>query len=223
MVQKLDERPPYVSFETVSVEDRAASIQAGHYVGRDVDMVYITPAGSKDRIERVVSEWFDKLRDDMAADRVPRTWVEAFRAEYEAYKAGSSRPVNGTPVSDWPGISPSQLKTLQSLRLLAIEDVAAMNEEAIARVGMGARSLKQRAIDYLAASENVGKVAEESSRLRAELADQKARNDMLEEKVAAMAMQLQTLASAVPQNPSAGTTVGISAADLLDDSPGTKL
>lgn len=224
MVDKLEDRPPYVTFETESVEDREASITAGHYVGRDVDMVYITPAGSKDRIVRVVSEWFQKLADDLAAERVPREWVNAFKAAYEDYKAGRGPVANGIPILDWPGLSPSQVKTLQSLRLLAVEDVAAMNEEAIARIGMGGRALKQRAIDYLAASKDVGKVAEKASRMEAELQIERQRNERIEEKMAAMAMELQALKSQAPQGP-ALTSLGITSADLLDDSPslGAKL
>ena len=36
MVQKLEERPPFVRFEVRAEEDRQASIEAGHYVGKDV-------------------------------------------------------------------------------------------------------------------------------------------------------------------------------------------
>lgn len=168
MVQILNERPPFVTFETRPVEDREASIKAGCYVGRDIDYAIITPAGSKDRIERVVTDWFAKLRDDVDAQRIPSEWVSHFKQKYDDYKAGRETPVNGTPVRDWPGVSPSMLKTLHSLHLLAIEDVANANEEAIARLGMGGRSLKQRAIDFLATAKDVGKAAEQLSAMRLE-------------------------------------------------------
>jgi len=222
--QMLQERPPFVMFETVSIEDREATISAGHYVGRDVDMAFITPAGSKDRIERVVSEWFKKLDDDMAAERIPRAWVDSYKAHYRAYKEGMSVPTSGTSIVNWPGLNPTLVKTLQSLHLLSIEDVSVMNEESIARVGMGGRALKQRAIDYLSASSNVGKVAEEVSALRTALADEKARNERNEERMATMAMQLQQLAGQ-PQGQSVArqsASAGISAADILDG-PGDKL
>lgn len=221
-VQMLEERPPYVMFDTVSVEDREATIAAGHYVGKDVDMAFITPQGSKDRIERVVSEWFQKLADDLASERVPKLWVESYKAAYASYKEGREGPANGTSIRDWPGLSPTIVRSLQSLHLLAIEDVATMNEEAIARVGMGARALKQRAIDYLAASNDVGKVAEEVSSLRAQLADAANRNELNEAKLATMAAQLNSLIVDRPQPPQS-TFTGITAADLLDDAPGERL
>lgn len=36
MVQIAEARPPYVTFEFRAEEDRAASIEAGHYVSKDV-------------------------------------------------------------------------------------------------------------------------------------------------------------------------------------------
>lgn len=222
MVQMLEERPPFVMFDTVSVEDREATIREGHYVGKDIDMVYITPAGSKDRIERVVTDWFEKLKDDLISERVPKLWVDFFKSSYEDYKQGKRSPTSGTSILDWPGLSPTLTKTLQSLHMLAIEDVAAMNEEGINRIGMGARALKQRAVDYLAAAKDVGKVAEEVSSLRAQLSDQITRNERLESKQELMARQLQAL-STQPAPAGISMSSQISASDLLDDGPGSKL
>lgn len=169
MVQALQERPPYVTFETRPIEDRDGSIASGHYVGKDVDYAFITPAGSKDRIERVVKEWFAQLEVDVASERLPSEWLKHYKALYADFKAGDTVKPNGVPIRDWPGLSPATVKLLHSLQLFAIEDVAAANEETIGRMGMGGRALKQRAIDYLSASENVGKVAEAASSLRAEV------------------------------------------------------
>lgn len=215
-MQQLKERPAFVTFETRPVEDRQASIEAGAYVGRDVDFAIITPAGSKDRIERVVIDWFDKLREDQAAERIPADWVKYYRSLYEDFKAGKATPVNGFPVRDWPGISPAQLKTLQSLHLLAVEDVAAANEETIARMGMGGRSLKDRAIKFLETANNIGKVAERSAALEQENLQMKSDIAQLTETMRIMQAQLaagtatNTAIGVVPQE-------GISSADFLDD------
>lgn len=217
--QKLEDRPPFVAFETVSVENRQATIDSGHYVGADVDYVYITPAGSKDRIERVVSDWFKKLEQDLREERIPPEWVTHFRAKYKDYKAGQVNTVNGTPILNWPGLSPSVVKQLQSLNMLAIEDVAAMNEEGIARIGMGGRALKQRAIDYLYAAENIGKTGEVLSALRAELDDANSRNVANEAKLTFLAGQVAALTSNAPQAV-VWEGAGISLSDLIDDGPG---
>jgi hypothetical protein len=174
----------------VSVEDRPASIEAGHYVGKDIHMAYITPAGSKDRIERVVADWMPQLAIDQEAGRIPPQWVQYYKEAYKAFCEGQDAPVNGIPIKNWPGLSPTLYKTLISLHLLTVEDIAAANEESIARMGMGGRSLKQRAIDYLAASNDIGKVAEDASAMRMALEAEKARNDELSRKVD-MLMSLQ--------------------------------
>lgn len=199
MVQALQERPPYVTFETRPIEDRDGSIASGHYVGKDVDYAFITPAGSKDRIERVVSEWFVQLKVDVASERLPAAWLLHYEALYRDFKAGDTVKPNGVPIRDWPGLSPSMVKLLQSLQLFAIEDVAAANEETIGRMGMGGRALKQRAIDYLSASENVGKVAEAASSLRAEVESLRATVAKQAEDNAALMKQVQAFLSAQTQ------------------------
>ena len=47
MPEIMQARPPYVQFEMRAVEDRQASIDAGHYVAKDVAYAIITPAGSR--------------------------------------------------------------------------------------------------------------------------------------------------------------------------------
>lgn len=213
---KLEDRPPFVQFETRSVEDREASITAGHYVGNDVDFAVITPAGSKDRIERICSEWFPQLREQVVQERMNPAWLAAYEGAYKAYKDGKEPPVDGTPVLDWPGLSPSQVKQLVSLGLRAVEDVAAMNEETIANIGMGGRALKDRAISYLAAARDIGAVAESSAALKVENAELKRRSDALELQVKQLAAQMAVLAQ-VPAHTSAvapSTAASISLDDL---------
>lgn len=182
------DRPAYVVFELQAEEDRAASEAAGHYVSKDVEYAIVTPPGSKDRIPRRVDEWFPQLDQQAAEERLPHAWVESYKARYKAWKQGVETPLHGTPVSNWPVVSPAQVKSLQAAHLLTIEDLADANEEALARLGMGGRSLKQRALEWLAASRDVGKVSEE-------LAAQKLRNKELTEIVEAQGKQLTELSS----------------------------
>jgi hypothetical protein len=214
MVQQLQERPPFITFDTVSVEDRAASIEKGHYVGKDIHMAYITPAGSKDRIERVVADWFPQLAVDQEAGRIPDAWVRYYKEAYKAFCDGEAAPVDGIPLRDWPGLSPTMVKTLTSLHLLTVQHIATANEETIARMGMGGRSLKQRAIDYLAAANDVGKVAEEASALRSALEAEKARNDDLARKMDILTAQMANLAPQGEPNTRSTGDAGISLDDL---------
>jgi hypothetical protein len=62
----MEGRPAYVMFEVRSEEDRAASVAAGKFVGRDVNYVIITPPGSKDTVE--------KPADSMLPQSQPSSW-----------------------------------------------------------------------------------------------------------------------------------------------------
>lgn len=186
MIQVAENRPPYVMFETRAEEDRNASIEAGHYVAKDVDYVLITPMGSKDQIERVASEWFDYLAQDSNGARFPQEWVKAFKSAYAEWKQGNELPIDGTPVKTWPIPSPAQIKMMLNWHIRTVEDLAGANEETISRLGMGARALKQQAIEWLASSAGTGKVSAEISALKAQNADLKARNESLEKRIAAL-------------------------------------
>lgn len=101
-------RPPYVMFETRAVEDRAASLEKGHYVTRDVDYAIITPMGSKDRTERVIKEWFDQLQQQVAEGRFPGNGGQSsWQPTPRGRKVGNS-PYRVPPSS--PGPSPPRLK-----------------------------------------------------------------------------------------------------------------
>ena len=175
----LEERPPYVRFEFRAVEDRAESITQGHYVSRDVAFALVTPAGSKDTIERVVEDWFAQLDQQVREERFPAHWLKAYKDAYEAWKTGNEIPLTGTAVKNWPVLSPSQTKLLLDLGIRAVEDLAVANEETIARLGMGGRALKQKAIEWLASAKDSGKQVEEIVALKAKNADLEEANSKL--------------------------------------------
>jgi hypothetical protein len=192
-MQAAEERPPYVKFETRAVEDRNGSIAAGHYVARDEDYALITPQGSKDVVERVVTEWFDNLVQQVAQQRFPQTWLTGYRSHYEAWKKGEELPVDGHPVKLWTVASPSQILALLNAKCRTVEDLAGANEETLARIGMGSRALKQRAVEWLESSKSVGQQSERIAALEAEKADQKAQLDSQALRLAELEKQLAGL------------------------------
>ena len=198
MVQQLEERPPYVRFEVRAEEDRQASLEAGHYVGRDVHYALITPMGSKDCIERKADEWFDKLKQDVTEGRCPREWLAAFKEIYKEWCEGREAPINGTPITDWPPVSPSQVKTLLSLHVRTVEDLAAANEEVLSRIGMGGRALKQRAVDWLTSASSTGVASGEITALKAQNENLQARNEQLETQLKELAAKVDSLTGDKP-------------------------
>lgn len=163
------ERPPYVAFETRAIEDRNASIEAGHYVAHDVDYVVITPAGSKDQIERIAEEWLAQIRKQSAEGKYNPVWVQHFEAVYRQWKETNTIPDNGTSIKAWPLLSPAQSATVLAANIRTVEDLAAANEDCIRRLGMGGRDLKAKAVAWLESAKDHGKVAAENAALKLEL------------------------------------------------------
>lgn len=168
-MEALADRPPYVTFENRPIEDREASIRCGHIVYKDVPFAFITPAGSRDRIEKQADRWLEDKQRDVDAQRMPAEWLRGFHAKYEAWKAGQEMPVDGTSLSSWGLLTPAQMQNLKNMGFRTIEDVAAANAEGLSRIGMGALDMKQRAIDWLKAAEKNGVSAAEMDKLRNDL------------------------------------------------------
>lgn len=154
-------RPPYIAFERRPVERRKTIEEGGAVYYVDVDFALVTSHGAKDTTEKIVEEWFPYLQEQARQGRYPQTWVDVFKANYQAWKNDQEPPVNGTPIKTWPAASPAEIKTLLALRVLAVEDLAAGNEELLQRLGMGGRSLKKRAADWLAAKQDKGPLIQE--------------------------------------------------------------
>lgn len=192
-MQAAEARPPYVTFEVRAEEDRTASIEVGHYVAKDVTYAMITPQGSKDLIERQVDDWFANLKQQVIEGRFPQEWLTHFQSSYKAWQEGREIPLTGHAIVNWPAVSPAQVKQLQQAHILTVEDLASANEETVGRLGMGARALKQRAVEWLAAAKDTGKIAEEVAALKAANADLAKRNDDLQAKLETMAKQIEAL------------------------------
>lgn len=192
-MQVAEARPPFVTFEVKAEEDRAASIEAGYYKTKDVVYALVTPQGSKDRIEREVTSWFDSMRQSVQEGRFPREWLRGFEENYKAWQEGRELPLEGTPLLTWPVASPAQIKAVIDVGVRTVEDLAQANEETIMRIGMGGRALKEKAVSWLKAAASTGRTTEELSALRAELADAAARNKELEKQLKELSTQVAAL------------------------------
>ena len=69
------DRPAYVRFKRMTIEDKAATIAAGHYVGKDVDFALITPPYSRDVIEVKIPQWKVNMEMDVRNERMPKKWM----------------------------------------------------------------------------------------------------------------------------------------------------
>lgn len=185
------DRPAYVRFEKRAVEDRAASIASGHYATKDAEIAIITPAGSKDEVERPVLEWLAQMKQQVFEGRMKPEWQQQYVTAYEHWKRGEEIPLNGTPIKGWPLLSPSQQKNIINANIRTVEDLAQANGEAVTRMGMGGLEMKQKAEAWLKAARDVGTVVAESVALRIENAQLKTQVAELLNRNAALATQVQ--------------------------------
>jgi hypothetical protein len=182
-------RPPYVEFEERSEEDRDATIKAGRLVMRDIDYAVVRQIGSKDAVEKSAVDWLNQLDKMAFIGGYPKEWAQGFRQKYDAWKQGRAAPLNGSPLRTWPRMSKAKAENYATLGMFTVEDVAAMNEQTMQRIGMGARSDKDAATAFL--EERAGTInSEEVAALRAELADQKQRNSDLQQAIAEIRAEL---------------------------------
>ncbi len=191
-------RPAYVQFEVRSVEDRTETLDKGRYISRDVIFAIITPAGTKDRIEKEATEWLKSVDEGIMQERIPAEWGEAYRAAYARYQTSQENPEFGTPIREWPQLSPSQVKNLLDCNLRSIEDLAEASEEAVMRIGMGGRALKEKAQAWLDAASGTGQVAAELETLRQRNAELEQRDAAREEELAKLQRRMEALEKPEP-------------------------
>lgn len=191
-----DPKPPYVMFETRAIEDREATIEAGHFVAKDVTYVIVTPAGTKDRIEKVAADWIAGLREMASQERVPSAWVGMYENALKHWENTQAMPEFGTPIRNWPGVSPAQAHAVIDANVRTVEELAEATEEAISRIGMGGRALKMKAIAWLESSKNSGALAEEVTALRVENEALKERDSERETELKALSKRLDEMEKA---------------------------
>lgn len=174
-------RPPWVTFQQRAEEDRDATIKAGRLVMKDVDYAVLRQIGSKDTVEKVADEWLGHCEIMASKGNYPTEWANAHRTMYNQWKAGQEVIPPGFPIRQWAGVSKAQAENLALAGVLTVEDLAAANEQAMGKIGMGARALKDKAQAWIDSSK--GNTGEELAALRAENSTLKQSVGELQEKM----------------------------------------
>lgn len=214
-VMSREERPPYVRFERRPVEDKQASIEQGRYVAKDIDYALVTPPYSKDCVVHKVSSWLENVKKNVRDGRTPQAWLDQWEEMYRRWKNGQEMPLNGTPIRGWGVISPAQQEMLVQINCMTIEDLAAVNDEGLRRIGMGGVELKQKATAWLASMRDHGAVTQKQAALEQE-------NAVLKESLKTLQDQVNALRAMIPNRPvevAEHSPNEITAAELLEDEP----
>ncbi len=191
-----NEKPPYVAFETRSIEDRAKSIAEGHYVAKDVIFVTVTRPGGRDSHEEEAESWISKLERRAQEGQVPPAWPIAFRQALEAFKRNETLPETGTPIKGWQLLAPSAQQAIIRAGFRTVEDLAKASESEIASIGMGAVSYRQKAQAWLAEAKEKGTSVEALGVLQQQINELKALTErLLEENKALKAAAPKPLAT----------------------------
>lgn len=218
-ISERKERPAYPRFETRTEEDKAASVREGRYVVREYEVVKLTPSYSKDSIEFHVQTWMDDIEKNLRDGRIPEDWAKFWRDSYKNWKNGQELPLNGTPIKGWGVISQAQQENLIHINCKTVEDLAAVNEEGMRRMGMGALDLRAKAQAWLKSMNDHGGATIKIASLEQENAVLRTSVESLEKKVAAL-MAAMPADDAPPI--SYDNVHEITSSDLLADEPKRK-
>mgnify|MGYP003385501055 FL=1 len=76
-----------------------------------------------------------------------------YRKQFEAWRGGGdSADFRGTPLSAWPALDAAMIATLNEGRVYTVEGLAAISDDKLRVLGMEGRTLRDRAIQFLAAA-----------------------------------------------------------------------
>ena len=210
-------RPAYVQFHTVAKHLPSESERLGRYVARDVDMVTVRQIGATDSVVFKVEQWLEQNRLDVLSGRLSVEHAEKYKESYRRWKAGQEMPLEGTPIKSWPVISPAQVEVLIRFGIRTVEDLANLNDEGRMKVGMGAVEMKNKAVAWIAASQDKGKVTQEIAALQR--TNEQLHNTVasLTEKLEAMQQEIKAAKKPKGRKRAEETDDAISASDLTDD------
>jgi hypothetical protein len=180
--QHPDDARVYPRFFMEAVADPEQTKVQGRPIHREVECVEIIIAG--DKSSSVVKRVTDDHRN---------RWPQ----HYSQFRRGVEQCADGVPLEQWPVMTTARVRDLKALGILTVEHVAALDENAIKRLGMGARALVDQAKAYIAAAKD-GAV---TARLAAENAQLKAQLDAVAASNADLKGKLDTILAHIPNMP----------------------
>jgi len=127
--------------------------------------------------------------------KVTDTIRHQYPNQYAAFLRGEELSPEGTPVEMWPHINASLARTLKSMNIFTVEQLAEVPDTAVGNL-MGGRGLRDRAKVYLEASKNTAvadALEHERQRLQDQVTFQQNQTADLAAKLAAMEREMEAL------------------------------
>jgi len=148
-----------------------ATLLRDHHEIKDVYVV--SPAGRPMYVDR---EFIRKIipgdQGNVVVHHPTRAEIDAYRAQYERFKAGMAQVTTGTPLDKLPGVSRAQVKELAYFNIRTVEQLAKVSDGNLQNIGPY-MALRRKAQDWLATARGAAPIEEaraESARLKEELA-----------------------------------------------------
>ncbi len=165
----------YPKFYTRAVQNQRASLEEGRPIYDEVEWVDIIIAGDRNnKPSRKVS--------DQDRSRWP--------AEYRRFKEGKEEAAQGTPLEKWPALTITQVEELKHFNLRSVEDLINVPDDALSRLGMGARELQKKAkafIEYSKDSGVIQRYVDENEKLKTQVSGLSEKLDTLTEQIKVLA------------------------------------
>jgi hypothetical protein len=125
-----------VKFTIEAQKNDAKTIEEGRPIFEDKEWISIMAPGSRNEVRR----------EARMADK------ERFPRHYAAFQNRQDQQINeGTPLTEWTGVTRSQVEEMRFWNILTVEQLAAVADSAMGSF-RGLVTLKQSAIKYLEAS-----------------------------------------------------------------------
>jgi hypothetical protein len=175
MITVFDKRPPFVRFEEREFGiNKVLSQKMQRPVPNVVVMACITPAGSKDCVERPAEDWLKEKNDKAIMGEYPLAWAQHHSAAYEAWKKGNELPREGTPIKTWQMATRDVVSRCLAINIPVVEDLAELPDSGLSTLGIDGRYWRDLARGWINEGKDKGLNAKA-------LADANARIDMLQQ------------------------------------------
>jgi hypothetical protein len=169
-----DDSGLFVQFYMESIEDEEQSKIEGRPFFRDVPFIKIIPVGDKNTVV------CRPVKLDYDANTPPDT--VRWPAQYAAFQNQQVQVSEGTPLEQWGPITKSQALMFKAVNVHTVEQLAAVSDQNLHNLGMGAREMREKATAYIADAKGGAGTA----KLQAE-------NEELRQKIEALQNQMNAL------------------------------
>jgi len=177
----------HVVFYRKPLQNEFKTEQEKRPIFEDVDFVRITIPGDKNNV-------IDTPVREEHKRRFPRHW-DFFQKTH-----GTETLEIGTPLSQWPLLTPAQVEELKALKFTTVESIAGASDLMLGKIGMGGSGLRDKAIRFLTVAKDSSAfdhAKEELDKIKAEQAEKDAKHAA---ELQALKDQMQQLMAAM-QNP----------------------